>query len=459
MAFSYYYTVTDESGNTVTDLTSYTGSGSQSYSKTKAGNTALAETYDIEVFASTSSSSTYLTGFELSFDASSFFTGGSLSFGSLFDFSASNFTNAAAGSATIAASSGDGDLGINDTVGSLFTISNATITSDALSGVFDLGLSINQSQTVLTDTSSMTGSDANNYSLIDISTASTSATDSGTYDMSASAAQVDLQEITTVYGTTLDIGSSDFTNMVRIGDTISGTTHYANLGTAGLSTSDLTLTSQDTTLSGINWTANTSGDIFAGYNFDGSSSLQMDLSGDDAAAVSVSYSTLVNSATAGENLDLLDISYSGNESATITEGDSQYAALVTYQGDLNYDGMVSMQDLAFLNAGAAKVAAGGSVSGQVDADHNGTINLEDLTFVNTDWDSSIWDTTLDTAVDGNTYDAATYTTLTGTSGRGTLSFNISDNYSNTALDAVADNDLFSTVAGSSAFDPGSTPFV
>ncbi len=456
MAFSYYYTVTDESGNTVTDLTSYTGGGSQSYSKTKAGNTALAETYDIEVFASTGSSSTYLTGFELDFDASTFFTGGSLSFGSLFDFSASTFSSAGS-SATIAASSGDGDFGINNGGGSLFKINNATITSDSLSGTFDLGLSINQSQTVLTDTSLMTGGNANNYSVIGISTASTGATDLGTYDMTASAALVDLQEITTVYGTTLDIGSSDFTNMVRIGDTISGTTHYANLGTAGLSTSDLTLTSSQTTLSGVSWTANTGSDVFAGYNFDGSSSLQMDLSGDDAAAVSVTYSTVVSGATAGTNLDLLDISYTGSESATITQGDAQYAALVTYQGDLNYDGMVSMQDLAFLNAGAAKVAAGGAVSGQVDADHNGTINLSDLTFVNTDWDSSIWDSALDTAVSSTgTYDSATFTTITGTTGRGTLTFDISDSYSNTALDAVADNDIWSTVGGSSDF--GSNAF-
>ena len=67
-----------------------------------------------------------------------------------------------------------------------------------------------------------------------------------------------------------------------------------------------------------------------------------------------------------------------------TEGCGDYASgkgsknLITYQGDLNYDGRVSMKDLAYLNAGAARANSGFGVAGDVDANYDDSIDLLDL---------------------------------------------------------------------------------
>ena len=48
-----------------------------------------------------------------------------------------------------------------------------------------------------------------------------------------------------------------------------------------------------------------------------------------------------------------------------------------------------MKDLAYLNAGAARVNNGGTVAGDVDADHSGEINLADLAILDEDWGKSL----------------------------------------------------------------------
>jgi VCBS repeat-containing protein len=63
----------------------------------------------------------------------------------------------------------------------------------------------------------------------------------------------------------------------------------------------------------------------------------------------------------------------------------QVKHLVTYQGDLNYDGAVTMKDLAFLNAGAAM----GTNPHDVDADFNGSIDMLDLSVIDADWSKSL----------------------------------------------------------------------
>ena len=64
--------------------------------------------------------------------------------------------------------------------------------------------------------------------------------------------------------------------------------------------------------------------------------------------------------------------------------------LITYQGDLNYDGRVSMKDLAFLNAGAAAWNNGNpTYHAEVDADFSGNFNIADLAVLNKDWGGSL----------------------------------------------------------------------
>ena len=77
---------------------------------------------------------------------------------------------------------------------------------------------------------------------------------------------------------------------------------------------------------------------------------------------------------------------------------------ITFQGDLNYDGRVSMKDLAFLNAGAARQQSTTEHSGEdadgngivdaslardVDADFNGKIDMYDLSVLDQDWGNSL----------------------------------------------------------------------
>ena len=70
--------------------------------------------------------------------------------------------------------------------------------------------------------------------------------------------------------------------------------------------------------------------------------------------------------------------------------------LITYQGDLNYDGRVSMKDLAYLNAGAARQVENQdgsidseSVARDVDADFSGKIDMADLRILDADWGKTL----------------------------------------------------------------------
>ncbi len=53
------------------------------------------------------------------------------------------------------------------------------------------------------------------------------------------------------------------------------------------------------------------------------------------------------------------------------------------------DGALFLKDLAYLNAGAARVKNGGDVAKDVDADFNGKIDLEDLAVLDQDWGESL----------------------------------------------------------------------
>jgi hypothetical protein len=64
--------------------------------------------------------------------------------------------------------------------------------------------------------------------------------------------------------------------------------------------------------------------------------------------------------------------------------------LITFQGDLNYDGKVGMRDLAALNHGASLAAKGQSVHADVDANFDGELDLNDLAILASDWGASLW---------------------------------------------------------------------
>ena len=63
--------------------------------------------------------------------------------------------------------------------------------------------------------------------------------------------------------------------------------------------------------------------------------------------------------------------------------------LITYQGDLNYDGRVSMADLAFLNKGAEEFNKDGTIAHDVNANFEGGIDMDDLDVIDADWGKNL----------------------------------------------------------------------
>ena len=104
----------------------------------------------------------------------------------------------------------------------------------------------------------------------------------------------------------------------------------------------------------------------------------------------------VSGDAAGKIINLSDVTIgisetgNANEYQTISEYDATTKLLgqnlVTYQSDINYDGRVSMMDLAYLNAGAGNTE--GSTD-DVDVNYDGEISLKDLEKMDAQWGSSL----------------------------------------------------------------------
>ena len=88
--------------------------------------------------------------------------------------------------------------------------------------------------------------------------------------------------------------------------------------------------------------------------------------------------SVFNSADIGYEIDA-----AGDKSFSSTTAYLDTSNLITYQGDLNLDGTVSMLDLAYLNSGAFDGAL------DTDANFDGEINMDDLEFIDSDWGNSL----------------------------------------------------------------------
>ena len=98
----------------------------------------------------------------------------------------------------------------------------------------------------------------------------------------------------------------------------------------------------------------------------------------------------VSEGIAGQVLDLSDVTIKvadkddANKYSTSTTLSGKN--LITYQSDINYDGRVSMMDLAYLNAGAGKTYGDCE---DVDVNYDKTIDLKDLAKMDAQWGSSL----------------------------------------------------------------------
>jgi hypothetical protein len=186
------------------------------------------------------------------------------------------------------------------------------------------------------------------------------------------------------YREVLKPGEGSYTNLVRAGDTILQRSSWRNDGE--FSFSDLKLTAigdadRDVAAEVTAW--------FAEANASELSELGWSAVAGGGERVEVMASFAVVGA-AGSVIDTRDVGFElsadGNYSWKTTEME-QFASkhLVTYQSDVNYDGAVTMKDLASLNAGAAQ----GGDAHDVDVNYDGVINMLDLSLIDQEWGASL----------------------------------------------------------------------
>ena len=205
-----------------------------------------------------------------------------------------------------------------------------------------------------------------------------------------------------VLGTERVIGvDASYTNLVRKGDTITTSTEWLNVG--NIEATDLTYSEiSNDNASLVLESASFSQDSVASGSFvDGEFEVE--------ARESTVFTADINiTGEAGNVVDLSDgivaVHAAGTSDVFTNEGQGS-SNLITFQGDLNYDGRVSMKDLAYLNAGAARqedAAAGdlladanqdgivdATVANDVDADFSGKIDLADLSVLDEDWGKTL----------------------------------------------------------------------
>ncbi|WP_413358191.1 matrixin family metalloprotease [Prochlorococcus sp. MIT 1201] len=206
----------------------------------------------------------------------------------------------------------------------------------------------------------------------------------------------------------LDIGSynSKQTNLVRSGDTITATSEWTNVGNikatdiaiTGVANDNASLTSSGFYISSPD-DSQTSTNLESGSFVDGA----FVQAGQETAQL---VADIEITGAAGNVVDLsqgiLSLKATGSD---VFENQKGSKNLITFQGDLNYDGRVSMKDLAYLNAGAARQQQASedpdavdanndgfvdaSVARGVDANFDGQISMADLAVLDADWGQSL----------------------------------------------------------------------
>jgi hypothetical protein len=182
------------------------------------------------------------------------------------------------------------------------------------------------------------------------------------------------------YREVVQVGEGSYTNLVRSGDTIFQASSWRNDGE--VSFSDLRIESISDAVAEVSATfdlTDTASLPSLGWSDQPGQGGVMD--------VTTSFHII---GEAGSVVDTSAVGYAlsayGDYGWNTTQMEQfQVKHLVTYQADLNYDGAVTMKDLAFLNAGAAM----GTTPHDVDADFSGSIDMLDLAVIDADWGKSL----------------------------------------------------------------------
>lgn len=226
------------------------------------------------------------------------------------------------------------------------------------------------------------------------------------------------------------MGNGNNTNLVRAGQTLSGSFDVTNVGKAGLT--GLGIEGSEGAQAAntvVNFTSATVNDVVSGSNSTygisaaGAGAFAIDNNSEtDVAAIesgvrdnatgettgtaetmTVNFTSTVNSAAAAGSVATVDFSSlemtASGESAHDVFGDQSAVIknLVTYRSDLTYDGKVGMMDVAVLNAAKKNNIVNEYTN--VDSDANDVLNLNDLQVMASEFGQSLW-------VNGTGVDAA-----------------------------------------------------
>ena len=187
----------------------------------------------------------------------------------------------------------------------------------------------------------------------------------------------------TLRETGVETGIEDFSNLIRSGSTLyKATSEWKNNG-------DITATDMKLKLNGNSYDLDTNS---IDLSINGSKQTELGTTGIALDNLAIDNSITIDYAIkatgkAGSVFESADIGYeinaAGGKSFTSTTDYLESSNLITYQGDLNLDGTVSMLDLAYLNSGALDEAK------DTDVDFSGTIDMNDLEYIDTDWGESL----------------------------------------------------------------------
>jgi hypothetical protein len=212
-------------------------------------------------------------------------------------------------------------------------------------------------------------------------------------------------------GTTRNVGlaSAETTNLVRKGTTFSDSAWLVNNGesslvniqavkTGSITNGSITLDFEQASSSSGSWTtgktiANSASSVaLSDINYQFNSAGAVTARGEIKVTRTLVADGAVGSVLTQNGAGGVDIkAYADGDSTagvikSITGTTSKN--LITYQGDLNYDGRVSMKDLAFLNAGA-DANAKGTYHAEVDANFDGGFTINDLAVLDNEWGGSL----------------------------------------------------------------------
>ena len=196
-----------------------------------------------------------------------------------------------------------------------------------------------------------------------------------------------------ILGTQRTIGTQSTTNLIRRGDVVANhQVTWENTGDAAATGVIISAGANQNSNVSVEFQVNGISSIPNGSLALGDLEIQRELDGTISTRENIAIDMLYTATgSAGSVIDLSNAIYTINANGGYSWQSSNHSTknLITYQGDLNYDGRVSMKDLAYLNAGASKVQATGRVAHDVDADFNGLIDLDDLAVLDADWGQSL----------------------------------------------------------------------